>query len=47
MPRGYVPGEPTDAEVAAAHLEYISRLRQLFETHKGALGYGERTLIVT
>ena len=41
------PGQPTDDEVGAAHAAYIARLRELFDAHKGALGYGDRELIVS
>ena len=41
------PGEPTDAEVSAAHAAYIGRLHALFNEHRGALGYGDRNLVVS
>ena len=41
------PGQPTDAEVRAAHGAYVAALRLLFDAHKGALGYGDRELVVT
>lgn len=42
-----VAGQPTDAEVMAAHAEYIERLRSLFDEHKNDFGYGNRELIVS
>jgi len=41
------PGRPTDAEVAAAHAEYIARLRRLFDDHKDSFGFEDRQLLVT
>lgn len=41
------PGSPTDAEVAAAHAEYVGRLRKLFDEHKGALGFADRELVIS
>ena len=35
------------AEVAAAHATYVAALKQLFETHKSALGFGDRELVVS
>ena len=40
------PGEPTDGEVQAAHAAYIAALRELFDAHKAAFGYGDRQLVV-
>ena len=40
------PGEPTDAEVQAAHTAYIAALKTLFDEHKAGLGYGDRELLV-
>lgn len=42
-----VAGQPTDAEVVAAHAEYVERLRSLFDVHKNDFGYGNRELIVS
>lgn len=40
------PREPTAAEVDAAHAQFIDALTKLFEEHKAAYGYGDRTLEV-
>ena len=40
------PGEPTDAEVQAAHAAYVAALRALFDAHKADFGYGDRQLVV-
>ena len=42
-----IPGQPTDAEVQAAHAAYVVALKALFDTHKAALGYGERELVIS
>lgn len=41
------PGQPTDAEVQAAHADYVKALQTLFDEHKAALGYGDRQLVVS
>jgi diacylglycerol O-acyltransferase 2, plant len=41
------PGAPTDAEVQAMHATYVVALKQLFDRHKGSLGYGDRELTVS
>jgi len=48
-PLSFVPaaaGRPTDEELDAAHAEFTTALRRLFDEHKGALGYGDRELEV-
>jgi len=40
------PGEPTDAEVQAAHAAYVAALRALFDAHKADFGYADRQLVV-
>ncbi len=37
-------GEPSTEEIDAAHKEYMEAVKRLFDQHKGALGFGERTL---
>jgi hypothetical protein len=37
---------PTDAEVAKYHQEYINKLTEIFDTYKHQFGYGERSLEV-
>ena len=41
------PKQPTDEELAAAHQLYCTKLKELFDKHKGALGYGDRELIMS
>jgi hypothetical protein len=38
------PGKPKPEEIDAAHKEYMEAVKKLFDQHKGALGYGSRTL---
>lgn len=37
-------GNPTDAEVTVTHELFCKALNDLYDTHKTALGYGDRTL---
>ena len=39
-------GQPTARELNEAHQQFIQALEKLFDQHKDALGYGDRTLIV-
>ena len=39
-------GEPTDAEVQAAHAAYVGALKKLFDAHKAEFGFGDRELVV-
>jgi hypothetical protein len=38
------PGKPKPEEIDAAHKEYMVAVKKLFDQHKVALGYGDRTL---
>lgn len=40
-------GKPTDEEVVEAHQLFCAALVTLFNKHKGPLGYGDRTLVIT
>jgi hypothetical protein len=35
-----------DALVDSIHAQYVAAIRQLFEKHKEAAGYGDRTLTI-
>ena len=46
LPACGTAGQPTQAEVDAAHAQYVAALRQLFDRNKASFGYADRELTI-